>query len=1324
MISTLFLPRRVSRLVGFSFVLLNASALPIGVAGATDLIQLKDTNYCLNTPYRSDYGDIFLWQCEASDPDQQWVVEGDLFRLKNTNYCLNTPYRADYGEVFLWTCNSGDPDQQWQQDGDLIRLKNTSYCLNTPDRANYGNIFLWTCNSGDPDQKWVIGGGGGGGGACPSYGWYCGGSVGQNPDYLYFCSAAGADPVLEEACANGCTIEPPGTPDHCTGACPDYGWYCGGSVGQNPDYLYFCSAAGADPVLEEACTNGCQINPPGTPDQCIGTCPDYGWFCGGSVGQDPNNLYFCTEAGAEPELEQTCSNGCQVEPPGTPDHCIGLCPGYGWYCGGSVGQNPDYLYFCSATGAEPTLQEACSLGCQVEPPGTADHCIGTCPDSGWYCGTTVGQDPNNLYYCTGANAIPQLSQTCQHGCQINPPGTPDQCSADTCPDYGWYCGSSVGEDPNNVYFCTTAAVDPQLAHVCGNGCQVNPPGTKDVCAAGGPCPDYGWFCGGSVGQDPGTLYFCTAPNAVAQVSQVCTNGCQVNPPGIRDVCIVGSGDAGFCENMPDSEWHGAGTYCNGDVLVICSAYRETISQQFCGVNSCQQDFVGGLGPDSPLSTPSGPYCAQLPEQLDPSGTSSLFWPFSNSSWNSRMGWYLVEGAGSGAHAGGDYYGQAWGKGTTGFSCGEKVRSPIYGTVIYAGSTVQYGTQVTIQSLWNPEFAVRVSNLASGDALIGDIVGAGVTELGDIGSGTSTACDSDIILYKNISQNYDASTTGLQRLQQGLDLGLSGGANTFAASFNFDAAGEHPDTQFTFPVQPFTSYKVEYQFGFGGGPHPVWYDCDGGSDPNNSGREYHAGIDLIGENALGTLEVTDHGWLWQQTQQEADCWVGAANAPVFAVANGTVVESSGERVTILHNAKTETGQPVYSVYMHIDRIVEDQQDIRYGEQVGSVLADNQNNPHLHFEMRTFPEWATYGGYTAGPDPRLNGFLDPCTFLSQHGAAVPSSCHNMTPLGGMVPDRYGAVSADFTAGAAPNDLLVTMFPLEEGQTHPLSEGYELVNNAYEIVAQDETENLIMDLGADATVTLKYYSQNLDTVDEGTLTIHRFDAGLNEWLALPSTVDPIEQDVEATTQQLGEFSLLGQDLNDPPQITSAPLTTAMEDELYQYDVEATDPDGNVLTYSLLEQPEGMAIENTTGLITWLPDNSDVGDHAVNIEVSDAELTASQTYTLSVANVNDPPVVNTIPDQTVYRGEAFASFDVDMYGSDPDAGDQLTWTSTGNTALLVTIDSEHIVTIEIPEGWTGSEQITFTATDSAGATASTAPTFRVQAARPGPGKLPRPGF
>jgi Putative Ig domain len=59
----------------------------------------------------------------------------------------------------------------------------------------------------------------------------------------------------------------------------------------------------------------------------------------------------------------------------------------------------------------------------------------------------------------------------------------------------------------------------------------------------------------------------------------------------------------------------------------------------------------------------------------------------------------------------------------------------------------------------------------------------------------------------------------------------------------------------------------------------------------------------------------------------------------------------------------------------------------------------------------------------------------------------------------------------------------------------------------------------------------------------------------------------------------------VNGPPVITSTPLTKILATNVYQYQVTATDPNNDKLTYRLTQAPEGMSIDETTGLIHWIP-------------------------------------------------------------------------------------------------------------------------------------------
>lgn len=99
---------------------------------------------------------------------------------------------------------------------------------------------------------------------------------------------------------------------------------------------------------------------------------------------------------------------------------------------------------------------------------------------------------------------------------------------------------------------------------------------------------------------------------------------------------------------------------------------------------------------------------------------------------------------------------------------------------------------------------------------------------------------------------------------------------------------------------------------------------------------------------------------------------------------------------------------------------------------------------------------------------------------------------------------------------------------------------------------------------------------------------------------------------------------EVDDPPTITSRPITTAMVKAPYIYDVAARDPDGtDELKYSLTVQPSGMTIDSSTGLIEWIPTEIHKHTaHRVEIKVANRnDLSVSGTQTFSINVTPSPP-------------------------------------------------------------------------------------------------------
>lgn len=100
-----------------------------------------------------------------------------------------------------------------------------------------------------------------------------------------------------------------------------------------------------------------------------------------------------------------------------------------------------------------------------------------------------------------------------------------------------------------------------------------------------------------------------------------------------------------------------------------------------------------------------------------------------------------------------------------------------------------------------------------------------------------------------------------------------------------------------------------------------------------------------------------------------------------------------------------------------------------------------------------------------------------------------------------------------------------------------------------------------------------------------------------------------------------------NADPEITSAPVLEAVVGQPYEYAVQASDPDGDPLTFNLGVAPTGMMIDSTTGLITWAPDTA--GSAPVLVQVTDGRGgMATQDFRIEVAAAPVDPDPDLPPD------------------------------------------------------------------------------------------------
>ena len=262
-----------------------------------------------------------------------------------------------------------------------------------------------------------------------------------------------------------------------------------------------------------------------------------------------------------------------------------------------------------------------------------------------------------------------------------------------------------------------------------------------------------------------------------------------------------------------------------------------------------------------------------------------------------------------------------------------------------------------------------------------------------------------------------------------------------------------------------------------------------------------------------------------------------------------------------------------------------QSVRYNAKTRTVLLDFNTLTPDHYELRVSPNLKS----TAGAE-LTDGYKEQFTAVSDFSALVDFKFTNPRS------DRqHQTISYDviLTSKASSDLLLPVMLLLDPAQSFtgvPRS-ATRNASGAYMVDLKDNLPQGVLKAGQSTTAH--------------TITVYNPDA----------------LRVEFTP---GIYALPYPNL--APIITSAPVLTAYSSQSYNYQVAANDPDGAVLGYLLYDAPQGMSVDQNTGLITWSPTQQSPVSTDVTLQVYDLRgAHTTQSFTLNVVGGNHKPVFNT---------------------------------------------------------------------------------------------------
>jgi len=256
-------------------------------------------------------------------------------------------------------------------------------------------------------------------------------------------------------------------------------------------------------------------------------------------------------------------------------------------------------------------------------------------------------------------------------------------------------------------------------------------------------------------------------------------------------------------------------------------------------------------------------------------------------------------------------------------------------------------------------------------------------------------------------------------------------------------------------------------------------------------------------------------------------------------------------------------------------------------------------------------------------------------------------------------------------------------------------EDVEYQYQLTVNDPDDS---NNGSDLTFSLSGEPTGMTVSNTGLVTWTATEGISTSGLVTVTVADGGEDGASDDSEQ---FTVTVSAVNDSPQITSSPSTSAIEAEEYSYQLTISDPDdsnnGSDISFSLSNEPAGMVVSNT-GLVTWTPTNGVTTSGLVTVSAADGgedgAVAATQDWTISVDAVNDPPVITSTATTSATEDVEY-QYQVTVADPDDDNnGIDLTFDLTDAPAGM-TVSATGLVSWTPVEGQTTSGSVILTVSD-----------------------------
>ena len=211
----------------------------------------------------------------------------------------------------------------------------------------------------------------------------------------------------------------------------------------------------------------------------------------------------------------------------------------------------------------------------------------------------------------------------------------------------------------------------------------------------------------------------------------------------------------------------------------------------------------------------------------------------------------------------------------------------------------------------------------------------------------------------------------------------------------------------------------------------------------------------------------------------------------------------------------------------------------------------------------------------------------------------------------------------------------------------------------------------LGASISGTTLSINPTADFNGSGTLVVNVTDGEDTDSETITVTVTPV---------------------NDTPVLASIGNQTVNEESSTSITLSASDVDGDSLTYQLDSATAALGASVSGNTLSINPTTDFTGSGSVTVSVSDGSLSDSETFTVTVNNINDAPVLSAVSDLTIPED---TSTTITLTATDID-GDSLTFSAvSADTGVATVAVSGSTLTVTAATANSATTTITVTVSD-----------------------------